>query len=316
MKKLIAMTLILCMVMALFAGCVAFPVRPNRPVGTKPVESLPAETDPADTNPGGGDEGQKDETEPQVKPSGEVTVEEAVIYEGNDVKITVKGLDEGWSGPELKVLLENNTDKNIALSMERFVINGITIEGYGYVEAAAGKKANDTISIYGTDLEAAGIDTLATIVAMNAHIVDTDSYNSLFQVPFSVTTSAGADYVQEINDSGDVVFEDSGVTVISQVFTGDDYIKSVRLLVKNETGKDIIVKADNVSANGFTIYSWMYDTVYADTVCFCELEMYTSDLEENGIEQVEDVCFTLEVIDPENYDTITESDEIQVFVEQ
>ena len=244
----------------------------------------------------------------------EVTVEKTVVYDQNNVKITVTGLENGWLGKELKLLVENNTTHNIALSADEFIINGITVIGFAYIEVAAGKKANGSFEFYSTTMEVAGIDTFATIDAPDAHIVDTDSYDTLMQTPFSVVTSAGADYQQPIRDDGDVIFQEAGVTVIAQKYTHDIWGPAIRLVVKNETGKNIIVSAENVSVNDFTISAWLYDTVYRDTVRFCELDLFDSGLEENGIEKVQYVTFTLEIIENATWDRIAVSGELKVIV--
>lgn len=298
MKKLIALMLVLGLMMTMLAACVSTTTSDDgKKLSNSSTESSKEQ---------GGEE------DPQTPE--EVTLAETVIYDENDIKITVTGLDEGWAGPEVKVLVENNSNQNIAFSTDEFVINGVTMPGFGYVEAAAGKKTNDSIMLYSSYLEMAGIDTLATIVSKDAHIFDTDSYESLYETPFSLTTSAGADYVQTVDDSGDVLFQSDGVTVIAKTVEEDLTGKSVYMLVKNETGKDIVVNAENISVNGYTVTGLMYDTVYADTVSFCSIALLSSELETNEIETVEEVCFTLEIMDAESYDTIAQSEELSLTV--
>lgn len=292
MRKLITQILVFGMLAAMLAGCADAPADDtSKPTGTQPSGTTVTEPESAK----------------------EVTIDETVLFEENGIKVTATGLKKGLSGMELKVLVENNSDKNIAFSADEFVINGVTVSGFGYVEAAAGKKANDTLAFYATELETAGIETIASIRGADARVVDTDSFETLYAAPFSLTTSA-ADHVQQIDDSGDVVYSKDGVTVISQLLEDELYGKSVCLLVKNETGEDVIVRADNVSVNGYTINGWLYDAVYSDTVRYCGLDFLSSELEENEITQIEDVTFTLKIVDPESFDTIAQSDEIKVVV--
>lgn len=255
-------------------------------------------------------------TTPTTEPNKneEITIAETVIYDDNGVKITVKGLDEGWTGPELKVLVENSSDKNIVFSGSEYVVNGVTISGYAYIDVAAGKKTNGAISFSQDDLETAGIHCMATIMGMDFHVTDSDSYTTMFDVPFSLVTSIAEGYVQEIDDSGDVLFEEAGVTVIAKSLHEDLFGYTVVLLVKNNTGKDVIINAENISVNGYTISGWLYDNVYADTVRFCEIILSTADLAENEIEKVEKVTFTVNVIDPDTFARIAESDEIGISV--
>ena len=255
-------------------------------------------------------------TQPSTKPAEpeKVALQETVIYDDQGIKITVKELLDGWSGPELKVLVENNTTHNIVFSGSEFIVNGVTISGHAYIDVAAGKKTNDTITIYDDDLEVAGIQSLATIQGMDFRVYDSDSYVDLFDVAFTLTTSIAATHVQNIDDSGDVLFEKSGVTVIAKKLHEDWLGYTVVLFVRNDTGKEIIVNADDISVNGFTITGWLYDHVYADSVRFCEITISSSSLKENDIEKIETVTFTIDIIDADTYNRIATSEEIGITV--
>ena len=258
----------------------------------------------------------EEDTTTESKASEKITIEEAVVYEKDGVKITVSGIEDGWTGPEVKFLVENTTDKNIALSDDTAVINGVTIPVYLYIDVAAGKKTIDTMTIYTSNLEIAGIEKIATVNVKNAHIVDTDNYNTLADTPFEIVTSVGTDYVQGVDDSGEVLFEANGISVIGKVLADSLFGEEVILLVKNNSDKDVIVQTENISVNGFTIDGWMYDTVYAGTVRFCSLDLYSASLEENEITEVEDVSFTVNCIDPYTYNRTAQSDEIQIVVNE
>ena len=256
-------------------------------------------------------------TNPSTEPTqpDEITLAETVIYDDKGVKITVKGLTDGWTGPELKVLVENSTDKNIVFSGSEFVVNGVTISGSAYIDVAAGKKTNNTISMYGQDLEEAGIYSIATIQGMDFRVYDSDTYVDMFDVPFALATSIASQFVQEIDDSGDVLSEKAGVTIIAKKLSEDWLGYNVVLFVRNDTGKDVIINAENISVNGFTISGWLYDHVYTDSVRFCEIMISSSSLSENDIKKIESVTFTINIIDPDTYDRIAESDEIGIAVE-
>ena len=315
MKKIIALLLVLVLVFVGVYGC--DDAEPDASIGNpsnnheedtkKPTE---ANNHGAETNP------TEKETEPvpSTTENEETSIDEMVIYDANDIKITVKGLSESWTGPEIKVLVENNSEHNIVFSGSDFIVNGITVSGNAYIDVAAGKKSNDTISFYSSVLEAAGIKDFATIEGVDTYIYDSDSYDDLYTVPFVIKTSIADSYVQEFDDSGDVLFEESGVKVVGKLLHEEFYGYTVVLFVKNDTGKEIIVSADDISVNGFTITAWMYDTVFADTVRFCELTIPESELEDNDITDVENITFTVEIVDPVSYDLIVSSGEIEVVV--
>ena len=74
------------------------------------------------------------------------------------------------------------------------------------------------------------------------------------------------------------------------------------MLIKNNTGKDIIVQDDNVSINGYTVSSLCSADIPNGSARFVELDVSESELEENGIEEIETITFTLNVINPTNFD--------------
>lgn len=302
MRKLIAIFLVILTICGIFAGCGA--------EEAKPV-SVQDSVDAVENN-----QADEEETPVETEASETITIQETVVYENGGVKVTATGIEEGWTGTEIKLLVENTTDRNIVLSGDNVIVNGVTMPTYLYIDVAAGKKSNGTMSIYSTNLDEAGIEKIATINVKDAHIVDTDSYETLAESPFEVVTSVGADYVQGIDESGDVLFEANGVSVIGKIISDSLLGEEVILFVKNESDKDVTVEAENISVNGFTIDGWMYDTVYAGTVRFCSLDIYSTSLEENGITEVKDISFTIRLIDSHSYSSIAQSDEIQIVVNE
>lgn len=296
MKRWIALLLLVGLLGSILSGC---------GTGTGETNPLAAEsTQPA----------QSQQEIQQTPAENSVTVEPIVVYDANGVKVTANGLETGFTGTDLKLLVENSTDRNLALSGMDVVVNGVTMTGYLYIDVAAGKKANGSLSLYADTLETAGITQIARIEAKDAALVDTDSYETVSEASFAVTTSLGQDYVQPLDENGELLYEAEGVSVTAKVVTEAFYGNTVLLYVKNTTSRDVIVQAENISVNGFTLDAWMYDTVYAGTVRFSELDLFSSGLEENGITQIEEISFTLSMVDPATFETIARSEELKVLV--
>lgn len=283
----------------------------EKPVSTNPNQSLSGETQAE--NKENEENVAANQNEPNTD-SAAAVLESTVIYDSDGIKITATGVSVSaiWNA-EVKFLVENNSDKNITFSGDNVIINGVTIPCWLYIDAAAGKKANGSMLIAAENIRTAGIQDIATVSCKDSRVLDSDSFETLYTVPFSLETSISGTYTQGINSDGDIIFEQSGVTLIAQVVSSEFYGNSVQILAKNESGKDVIVQADNISVNGFTISGWMYDTVYDGTVRFCGLDVFSSGLEENGIEEIKDVTFTIKIIDAGSYDEIAASDEIQIF---
>ncbi len=242
---------------------------------------------------------------------------EQVIFDSDGIKITVKGLEENtMAGALIRVLVENETERNIAFSGDLFVVNGVTMPGYLYADVAAGMKANDAIELYSDNLGAAGIAQVETVRGYDARIVDTDTYDTLAQVPLELETAyyQGRDF--QYDDTGVELYSAEGVTVIAQVISEEFYGKTARLLVKNETDRDVVLEAEHISVNGYTLDAWLYDTVCANTVRYCQLDLFESGLEENGIDKIETITFRLNLLDAGNYNTVSQSEQLTVTVSQ
>ena len=306
MKKILALLLALCFAASLLPAC----SESEQPLSTTEAVKNDAEQSNAETT-------TSDETTPPVEttsaPKSETEIAEAVLFDSDGVKVTVTGIDNGsiW-GKEVKLLVENNTERSIALSGDTFVVNGITVYGMLYIEVAAGKKANGSLTLMESELETAGIEDIVYVLSYGAHVVDTDSYETICDVPLAITTTST--YEQIIDDSGEVVFEQNGIKVVAKTIQDDLFGKSVCLFVANSNGSDVYVQAENISVNGFTINAWMYDLVPNGSVRYCDLGIYESELEENSIETIEEITFTIVAIDATSYSTIAQSEEIQVFV--
>ncbi len=284
MKKQIALLLTLGLVMATLSAC-------------GPSESGDGTTAAPQT-----------ETSTTAGDHAQVTIQESVLYDEQGIKLTVKGLDDGLLGTEIRFLLENNTDKNITLTGSDVVINGITLNGYLSVDAAAGKKANGALSLADEELNQAGIEKIATVTTVGAYFYDSDSFETLHEIRINLQTSIADSHKQTVDESGDVLYAKEGITVIAKSLKESLVGESLVLLVKNDGRTDMLLQSDNVSVNDYTMNALMSDIVCSETVRFCELTLLDSELEENGIEHIDNITFTLKIIDPETFATLTTTD--------
>lgn len=258
-----------------------------------------------------------DETEPPEDteaPSGEVTVSEQVILDKKDIKITLKSFeDDSWFGPELNVLIENGTDKDLTFTIDSACVNGYMNSAVMYATVAAGKKANDDISLSTSDLEACGITTVAS-VDLSFRIYESSSYKDyLTSDLITVKTSADSWYNYTFDDSGDEVFSEKGVKIVVKGLTDESIFgPGVLFYIENNSKKDVLITSDDVSVNGFMVSDLLYCEVLAGKHAVDASTIMESSLEENGIEEIEEVELTLVVRDAETWKTIAESDPVRL----
>lgn len=205
-------------------------------------------------------------------------IEETVLVDENDVKITATGLNYTDYAVEVNLLLENNSDKNLTIytgsvGYSPNAVNGYMLSGYMYTEVAAGKKTNETISYNFNELAVYGITQIADL-QLGFEIKDED-YEGFKTGPKQVKTAAADSYDYSANTyaesvrggiaesifdyevnyfAEDVLYEQNGVSVVSQaLMTNADGEQAVFLEVVNNSEETVYVAGSNISLNGLIV---------------------------------------------------------------
>ena len=211
-----------------------------------------------------------------------VTLDETVIYDGNDIKITATGIKEdSFFGPELNLLIENNGTQNIVVQPDYCLVNGYMMYGLMSSDVAAGKKNNDTMVFSGSTLKACGIDQIADI-RLRLTVIDSDSWMTLFKTDeITLQTSAAGTYTQTYDDSGEVIYDTNGIKVVAKSADDEFLGKGVVFYLENNTDRHVAVNGENISVNGYR----------EGQACLCELPDRASQL--SGLPAFDAVWFHL-----------------------
>lgn len=252
------------------------------------------------------------EVKEQVKK--EVTVEETAVFEENSIKITVTGLDtDGWMGPELKLLIENDSASNITVQTRLSSVNGFMVDSSISEDVAVAKKANTGILFSDSDLKNAGIETISNI-QFSFHIFDTDSWDTIMDSELITVNTSAADYVQNVDDTGDILVDSDGIKIVARGLDTVDSIfgPSLILYIENNTGRNLTVQARDESVNGFMIDSIMSTDISSGNKALTELTFMSSDLEENSIEEINEIEFSFHIYDYDTYDNYYDTEMLKV----
>ena len=242
-----------------------------------------------------------------------VTIEEQVLLDQNDVKITAKEYvtDSIW-GDGIKVLIENNGNKNIGVSCKALIVNNYMITDLFSSSVAAGKKANEVIYLSSSGLEKSGIEGVGQ-VEIYFHVYDRDSYDTLFDADcVTIKTSGYSQMDVTPADTGIELYNKDGIRIVGKVVNEDSFWgTAVLLYLENKTGKNITVSCENMSINGFMVSPLFVSTVYDGKMAIDEITIFSSDLEENDIESVEDVELSFHIYNADTYKTIVDTKPIK-----
>lgn len=253
-------------------------------------------------------------TEDNAEDTSAVTIEEQVLFEGNDIKITATGMEDGLFGTELKLLIENNSSKSVTIQARNANVNGFMVGTMMSADVAAGKKANDSLTFETSGLKDCGIEAIATM-EFSFHIMDAETWEDVVDTDtIIVNTSIASTYVQEVDDSGEVLVEANGVKIVGKGLSADDSFwgPGVILYIENNSDKNITIQTRDVSVNGFMVETIMSEEVVAGKKAMSAVQFLSTDLESNSITDITDVELYFHIFDTESWNSIFDSDVIAI----
>ncbi|HKL79924.1 MAG TPA: hypothetical protein VJ888_05755 [Mobilitalea sp.] len=245
--------------------------------------------------------------------SDKVTIQEQVLFDKEKIKITAISMEEDiYLGPEIKLMIENNGDTDVTVQARELSINGFMIEPVFSTEVAAGKKSNDSLAFYVEELEANGIDKIASI-DFKFDIFSTETWDTLVESDTIILeTSAKGKYEQKYDTSGKNIYDDSNFKIIDKGLDISDEIMGpqIRLYIENNSSEGITVQVRDVSINGFMIEPAFSREISPGKKANDGISFW--DLEENDIVDITDVELKFDIFNTETWDTIVETDVIKL----
>ncbi len=254
---------------------------------------------------------------PETETNATVSITEQVLFEENGVKVTAKAYksDFIW-GDSVQLLIENNSTVDVSIGCHELIVNNYMIGDYFSATVAAGKKTNEELDLSKTDLKEAGIETVGKIEAY-FYLYNPETYETIKNLDcVTIQTSAyeGMEFVKQ--DEGRELVNQNGIRIVAKGIKENDLLgTSIVLFVENNTGRNVTVRSDDLSVNGFMIDEWFYATIYDGRMIVDTITLSDSSLEENDINSIEEIELKFRVTDPETYDGIFETEVIKYTVE-
>ena len=241
-----------------------------------------------------------------------VTIDEQILVDQDNIVITAKEFvtDSIW-GDGIKLLLENNSDKDVMVGCNALIVNDYMITDLFASEVATGKKANETIYLSSSQLNAAGIENVGK-VEIYFHVYDSATYDNIFDAEcVTIQTSEYANMDTTPNDAGSELYNEGGIRIVGKTVDENSFWGTAILLYcENNSGKNVGISVDDMSINGFMMSPFFSTTVYDGKKSIDEITIFSSDLEENGIESIEEVELKFHIYDADSFSTIADSEPI------
>lgn len=235
----------------------------------------------------------------------DVTLAETVLFDQDGIRITATGLStDSLFGPDLNLLVENDSAQNIVVQPNYCMVNGYMMDGLLSADVAAGKKANDTLDFLSNALARCGIETI-TDIELDLVVSDGDSWQTLYETgPVILQTSAAGQYTQTYDDSGEEIYNQNGIRVVAKSVNDDLFGMGIKFYLENNTDKTVIINADNVSVNGYMMTDLFYSDLAPRSHAVDTLTLLGSELEDNHIDTITDAELSLQITDADYYQTI------------
>ena len=235
----------------------------------------------------------------------DVTLAETVLFDQDGIRITATGLStDSLFGPELNLLVENDSAQNIVVQPNYCMVNGYMMDGLLSADVAAGKKANDTLDFLSNALARCGIETI-TDIELDLVVSDGDSWQTLYETgPVILQTSVAGQYTQTYDDSGEEIYNQNGIRVVAKSVNDDLFGMGIKFYLENNTDKTVIINADNVSVNGYMMTDLFYSDLAPRSHAVDTLTLLGSELEDNHIDTITDAELSLQITDADYYQTI------------
>lgn len=249
----------------------------------------------------------------EQEPSGQASIAETVLVDESDIKITATGLDaDGFLGVEVKLLIENNSDQDLTFQARNVSVNGYMVEPIMSADVAAGKKANDSMTLDSSELEACGIKTIADIEFAFA-VMTTEDYEAYLDTKqIQLKTSAAEGFKYSYDEAGTPVYEGNGIKIVARGLSEDDSIfgPGLILYIYNSGDKAVTIQTQDVSVNGFMLDPIFSQDVFPGKHSVSAVTFMDTDLEENNITNISEIELSFHIFDTDSWDSITDTDKV------
>ena len=282
---------------------------PSKVEAVKEKESEVSTTEAAETTAEETTVEESTEEETTAK-SEDVNIEEQVIYDDNGILVKATGIEDSTFGTDLTLYIENNSDKDITIQSRDTNINGFMVEALMSTDVAAGKKSNSSLTFESNSLKKCGINQIAHIET-KLYIIEADTWAEIDTSDvITIDTSVAEGFEQPVDDSGDILVDENGIKIINKGLSKDSSFlgPEILLYIENDYDSDIVVQVRDVSVNGFMVDAMMSEEVLIGKKSFSAVTFLSSDLEKNGIKDIEEVELYFTIINNNTYETIYDSD--------
>ena len=172
------------------------------------------------------------------------TVDEKLLYDNNDIKVTLTGIESNEYTLIFYVTVENNrTTGDVAINPQYVVINGIQMASFAENEGFVNQGINETTwTVYRNYLEAAGISEITSIdTDINVYYSNRSEQTGLLEL------YANGKQPQTASFDGPVIYATDKVKVVYVGYKKNGLLGTpeVYYYVENNTAQNMFIQTEN-----------------------------------------------------------------------
>ena len=234
-----------------------------------------------------------------------------LLLDKRGLVITATGLVEhGVQGSALTVSIENRSETDVTVEVRDACVNGWMMDTSFYAAVAAGQRIESSIVFFAFRMERSGIETIADM-EFSFHILDQNRVTFLDSDTVRVRTPAADTYQYPVDDSGEELYNENGVRIISRGFSGDESIfgPGLVLFMENTTGRTVTVQARGVSVNGEAV-----NVTFSEDILAGKRSVAAVILRGASLEEIRELNFYLRVTDRDQRTILFDTEPLTVVV--
>lgn len=237
------------------------------------------------------------------------------IYSSHGITVELHPFADNAEGVNIPITVRNESERNITVMSDFLSANGYMLPYSGLFAMVEEGRTTDTYwTIYGSDLQAAGIETIAD---MNFYlqIYDSDSFEDIDTSELiTITRDVGENFTQSVDDSGEEVYDQDGIRILYRALRKGEYNDGeVEFLIENTTDRDLEVYSYEALLDGETTMPVFWVQILPGARVIDVLTFH--DLNELGLDSLLDadtLAFSFYISDARTWEEIAVTDTITI----
>lgn len=244
-------------------------------------------------------------------------IEKILLWEQDGIEIYADSIVYGgYLGPELKISITNNSDKNIKVYVTDLNVNDYMLVVNNFrAEVLSNKKTVALLDLQEELLDEANIVSIAKIelkfevdevIERDGYIVIESNPTTLFTTEtITIKTNYFDLVVQEKLDEGLVVYNQNDIRIVAKEFKlYTSYYSLLSFYIENNSASKIRITAKNVTIDDYMMNTYMSNYIIPGKMAIAHLRFTNSELEDAGITKVNKIEFILRIYSFDNDSSI------------